>query len=123
MTQQQLWNLYETYAEAWKLASSDEREKAVAQLVDDSIHYLTQEFVGGREAILNDMASFRQKFPGSYFAVEDMSSHHDVALFTWALVMPDGTIPAKGHDYLSVSPEGKIVALTTFPPSIPKPLS
>jgi hypothetical protein len=123
MTKQQLWNLYETYAEVWKLTSGEERENALAQVIDDSIQYLTQEFVGGREAILKDMESFRQKFPGSYFAVDDMASHHDVALFTWALVLPDGTIPAKGHDHLRISPEGKILSITTFPPSSPKPLS
>ena len=123
MTQQQIWNLYETYAEIWKLASNEERKSALAQVVDDSIQYLTQEFQGGNEAILKDMESFRQRFPGSYFAVENMSTHHDVALFTWALVLPDGTIPAKGHDSLRFTPEGKIVSITTFPPSIPKPLS
>ncbi|HEY9138094.1 MAG TPA: nuclear transport factor 2 family protein [Terriglobus sp.] len=123
MTQQQLWNLYETYAEAWKLASREERANALVQLTDDNIQYLTQEFVGDREAILKDMESFRQKFPGSYFAVDDMASHHDVALFTWALVLPDGTIPTKGHDALRISPEGKIASITTFPPPTPKPLS
>ncbi|SDF12405.1 nuclear transport factor 2 family protein [Terriglobus roseus] len=122
MTKQQIWNLYETYAEAWKLASSEEREQALAQIIDDSIQYLTPEFQGGREAILNDMESFRKKFPGAHFAVEDMSSHHDVALFTWALVLADGSVPAKGHDSLRLSPEGKIVSITTFPPSGPKPL-
>ncbi|MEK6397795.1 MAG: nuclear transport factor 2 family protein [Terriglobus sp.] len=122
MTKQQVWSLYETYAAVWKLVSSEERNNALTPLVDDSVQYLTQEFVGGREAILNDMESFRQKFPGCYFTVEDMASHHDVALFTWVLVMPDGTTPAKGHDYLRISPEGKITAITTFPPSSPKPL-
>lgn len=123
MTKQQIWNLYETYAEAWKLASSEERKNALAQVIDDSIQYLTPEFQGGREAILNDMESFRKKFPGSHFAVEDMSSHHDAALFTWALVLADGSVPAKGHDSLRFSPEGKIVSITTFPPSSPKPQS
>lgn len=121
MTKQQLWNLYETYAEAWKLTSRNARENALAHIIDDSIQYLTQDFEGGLEAILDDMENFQQKFARCYFAVEDMASHHGVALFTWVLVMPDGTRPAKGHDYLQISPEGKIVAITTFPPSTPKP--
>lgn len=123
MTTQQLWNLYETYANVWKLTSAEERESALAPLVDDSIQYLTQNFEGGREEILKDIESFQQKFPGCYFTVEDMASHHDVALFTWVLVMPDGTTPAKGHDHLRISTEGKIVSITTYPPSSPKPLS
>lgn len=123
MTKPQIWNLYETYVEAWKLTSNEEREKVVAQITDDSIQYLTPEFQGGREAILNDMESFQKKFPGGHFAIDDISTHHDVALFTWALVLADGTVPAKGHDQLRISPDGKIASITTFAPSSPKPLS
>ena len=58
---------------------------------------------------------------GGYFDVEDVSTHHDVALLTWLLVQPDGTVLAKGHDQIRVSPEGKIVELLTFAPSVSEP--
>jgi hypothetical protein len=48
-------------------------------------------------------------------------THHDVALLTWLLVQADGTVLAKGHDQIRVSPEGKIVDLLTFAPSVSEP--
>jgi hypothetical protein len=53
--------------------------------------------------------------------MEDVSAHHDVALLTWLLVQADGTVLVKGHDQIRVSPEGKIVNLITFAPSVSKP--
>jgi hypothetical protein len=76
---------------------------------------------GGRQTVIEDMAAFQQKFPGGHFDVGDVSAHHDVALLTWVLVQADGTVFAKGHDEISVQPEGKIVNLITFPPSVSKP--
>jgi len=40
---------------------------------------------------------------------------------TWVLVYADGKVFARGHDQIRVSPEGKIISLITFAPSVEKP--
>ena len=58
------------------------------------------------------------KVPGGYFDVEDVSTHHGVALFTWLLVPGEGRVLVKGHDQVRLSPDGKIHHLLTFGPSL-----
>jgi hypothetical protein len=120
-TNQQVWKLYTQYANAWKPNSEAERTKMLADVLDKDFHYLTPEFEGGLETLLEDMAGIQKKVPGGYFDVEDVSTHHDVALLTWLLVQPDGTVLAKGHDQIRISSEGKIVDLLTFAPSVSEP--
>jgi hypothetical protein len=121
-TNQQVWKTYTQYANAWKPNSDQERKRMLADVLDNDFHYLTPEFEGGLDTLLEDMAEIQEKVPGGYFDVEDVSTHHDVALLTWLLVQPDGTVLAKGHDQIRLSAEGKIVELLTFAPSVSEPL-
>jgi hypothetical protein len=121
ITDQQVWKLYAQYANAWKPNSDEQRTQMLADVLHKDFRYLTPEFEGGLDTLLEDMAGIQKKVPGGYFDVEDVSTHHDVALLTWLLVQADGTVLAKGHDQIRVSPEGKIVNLLTFAPSVSKP--
>jgi hypothetical protein len=121
ITNREIWNLYEKYVEAWKAVSEDQRSKIVAEVFAEDLHYFTPNFEGGRETVIEDMESFQKKFPGAHFDVEDMSTHHDVALFTWVLIQADGSVFGKGHDQIRFSAEGKIANLITFGRSLPKP--
>jgi hypothetical protein len=120
ITNQAVWKLYEQYVEAWKPISADQRSAILAEIFAENMQYLTPHFQGGPEAVLEDMTQFQQKFPGAHFDIEDSSTHHDVALFTWVLVLADGSRPAKGHDQIRISTEGKIASILTFAPSTPK---
>src|ERR1700761_6664079 len=82
ITIQQARKLYERYVEAWKPGAEEQRATIVAEVFSEELQYLTPEFTGGIEAVLEDMAGFQKKFPGAHFEVEDASVHHDVALFT-----------------------------------------
>jgi hypothetical protein len=118
---QEAWKQYETYVGAWNAISAEQRLSILSEVFSPDISYFTPEFQGGRDAAIEEMEGFQQKFPGAHFDVEDGSIHHDVALFTWVLVLADGTALAKGHDEIRFSPEGKIAGLITFGPSTPKP--
>ena len=121
MTNQEAWTLYESYLEGWKAISDEERAKVAEEVVAAGVRYSTRNHeLGDRRTVIADMAAFQQKFPGGHFDVADVAAHHDVALLTWVLVQADGTEFARGHDQISVSPEGKIVGLITFPPSVSK---
>jgi hypothetical protein len=121
ITNQQVWKLYAQYADAWKPNSDEQRTQMLADVLDTDFYYQTPEFEGGLDTLLKDMAGIQEKVPGGYFEMEDVSAHHDVALLTWLLVQADGTVLVKGHDQIRVSPEGKIVNLITFAPSVSKP--
>jgi hypothetical protein len=121
ITNQEVWKLYAKYADAWKPISDEQRAKILAEVLEKNFRYLTPEFEGGLDTLLEDMAGIQKKVPGGYFDVEDVSAHHDVALMTWLLVQPDGTILARGHDQIRVTSEGKILNLLTFAPSVSKP--
>jgi hypothetical protein len=121
-TNQEAWNLYERYVRAWAPVSREERMAIADEVLADGLHYFTPRVEGGREAAIEDMEGFQQKFPGGRFDVEDGSVHHDVALFTWVLVQADGSVLVKGHDQIRISAGGKIGSLITFAPSTATPL-
>jgi hypothetical protein len=110
VTNQQIWKLYTKYANAWKPNSDQERKSMLADVLDKEFQYLTPEFEGGVDTLLEDMAGIQKKVPGGYFDVEYVSAHQ-----------ADGTVLAKGHDQIRLSPDGKILSLLTFAPSVSKP--
>ena len=122
MTNKDAWTLYNKYLTGWNSGSDDVQKKVIAEVTTDSIEYRTRNHeMGGRAAIIEDIATFHKKFPGAHFETGDVSTHHDVALLTWVLVQADGKVFAQGHDQLRVSAEGKISSIITFPPSTKSP--
>lgn len=120
MTAREALNVYQTYVEAWKPIPDAQRNSIVAEVLDESLAYLTPEYVGGPDAAIQDMERFQKQYPGAHFEIENVSSHHEIALFKWVLVLPDGKVTVKGHDCVRFSPAGKIVGLQTFGPGSPK---
>lgn len=122
ITNSEAWKLYEKYLGGWKAISDEQRTLITAEVLTENVQYSTARHEsGGRETAIADMAAFQEKFPEGRFDVGDVSAHHDVALLTWVLVQADGNVFAKGHDQMRVSPEGNIVSLITFAPSVSKP--
>lgn len=118
MTNNEAWNLYKRYVDAWKPIPDVQRRAVIEDVVDENVRYFTpQHESGGRHTIIEDIEAFQQKFPGGRFEVGDVSAHHDTALLTWVLIDADGKELARGHDQILVSPNGQIVGLTTFAPS------
>lgn len=121
-TNEDAWKLYGRYVEAWKAVPEEDRARIVDEVLEPTVRYSTPQLeLGGRDAVIEDMAGFQEKFPGGRFDVGDVSAHHDVALLTWILVQADGSVFAKGHDQIRVSPGGKIASITTFAPSVTNP--
>jgi hypothetical protein len=123
MTNHEAWKLYENYLRAWNTNSIEERLEVASKTLNENIEYETprHDLCTGRSQVIEDMATFHQKFPGGHFEIGDVSSHHDVALLTWVLVQADGKVFAQGHDQLTVDRNGKIAKLTPFAPSAKDP--
>ena len=122
MTNQEAWAIYEKYVQAWKPISDEQRLALATDIIAEDAHYSTPILqAGGRSSMIERMSAFQKQFPGGHFEIGDVSAHHDVALLTWILVKADGTVFAKGHDQMRVSPAGKIVSIITFAPPVSKP--
>ena len=120
MTNLQALNVYRTYVEAWKPIPDAQRKSILSEVFDENVEYLVPEYVGGTSAASKDMEHFQKHYPGAHFVIENVSTHHEVALFKWVLIMPDGKVTVKGHDCIRFSPASTIVSLLTFGPAFPK---
>jgi hypothetical protein len=120
MTNLQALNVYKTYVEAWKPISDAQRKSILSGVFDERVEYLVPEYVGGTKAAIEDMERFQKQYPGAHFDIENVSTHHEVALFKWVRILPDGKVTVKGHDCIRFSPAGKIASLLTFGPASPK---
>ena len=120
MTNLQALNVYQAYVDAWKPIPGTKRESILSEVFDENVDYLVPEYVGSTSAAIEDMERFQKQYPGAHFAIENVSTHHEVALFKWVLILPDGKVTVKGHDCIHFSPDGKILSLRTFGPASPK---
>ncbi|MGI4755630.1 MAG: hypothetical protein ACRYGF_02145 [Janthinobacterium lividum] len=120
MTTQQALEIYQKYVEAWKPIADAQRKSILSEVFDENVEYLVPEYVGGESEAIQDMERFQKQYPGAHFAVENVSTHHEVALFKWVLVLPDGKVTVKGHDCVRFSPAGQITSVLTFGPASPK---
>lgn len=123
MTNHEAWKLYEQYLSAWNTTSIEQRLKIAAETLSETIEYQTvrHDLCTGRAQVIEDMATFHEKFPGGHFEIGDVSSHHNVALLTWVLVQADGRVFAQGHDQIAADRNGRISKITTFAPSVKEP--
>ncbi|WP_137897108.1 nuclear transport factor 2 family protein [Sphingomonas sp. 2SG] len=123
VTKRQAWDLYAKLHTAWNSESLDERRRIAAEVLDENIEYQTvrHDTTIGRTLVIEDMATFHERFPGGHFEVGDVSAHHNVALLTWVLIQADGKEFARGGDQITVGDNGKIIKITTFGPSTKTP--
>jgi hypothetical protein len=120
MTNLQALNVFQSYAEAWKPIPDAQRKSILSEVFDENVEYLVPEYVGGTTTAIEDMERFQKQYSGAHFDIENVSTHHEFALFKWVLILPDGKVTVKGHDCIRFSPAGKIVSLLTFGPASPK---
>jgi hypothetical protein len=123
MTNREAWKIYETYLSAWNTTSMEERVRIAAETMIDTIDYHTvrHDWCVGRAQVIEDMATFHERFPGAHFEIGDVTTHHNVALLTWVIIQADGTEFARGHDQLTINGNGKITKIVTFGPSSKTP--
>lgn len=123
VTKRQAWDLYSKLHTAWNSESLDERRRIAAEVLDEHVEYQTvrHNTTIGRTLVIEDIATFHERFPGGHFEIGDVSAHHNVALLTWVLIQADGTEFARGGDQITVGDNGKIIKITTFGPSTKTP--
>ena len=66
ITNLEAWKLYSKYAGAWKPIADEQRTKILAEVLDDNFKFLTPEFEGSIDTLLEDMAGVQKKVPGGF---------------------------------------------------------
>ena len=119
MDNKEAWTLYQSYLNAWNSTSLDERKNIADRVLADDIAYLTarHDRSVGRSLVLQDMATFHERFSGGHFEIGDVSAHHDVAVLSWVIIQADGVEYARGIDQIRAGEDGRISQITTFAPS------
>lgn len=119
MTNGEARQIYGRYLDAWHSTDLEQRRAIACDVLVEKIEYHTvrHDWCTGRAQVIEDMATFHERFPGSHFEIGPVSTHHRVALLTWIIIQADGTEFARGHDQLTVDHEGKITRIITFGPS------
>jgi hypothetical protein len=123
MNNHEAWKIYEKYLSAWNTTSLDQRLKISNEVLSENIEYQTarHDLTIGRSLVIEDMATFHERFPGGHFEIGNVSSHHNVALLTWVIIQADGKEFARGGDQITVDRDGKISKIITFAPSAKDP--
>ncbi|MEH2498912.1 hypothetical protein V1294_005391 [Bradyrhizobium sp. AZCC 1678] len=123
MTNHEAWKIYEKYLTAWNTTSIERRLKIANEVLSENIEYQTarHDLCTGRAQVIEDMATFHERFPGGHFEIGGVSAHHNVALLTWIIIQADGKEFARGGDQITVDRNGKISKITTFAPSAKDP--
>ncbi|WP_407176744.1 nuclear transport factor 2 family protein [Bradyrhizobium sp. STM 3562] len=104
---------------AWNTTSIEQRLEIANEVLSENIEYQTarHDLCTGRAQVIEDMATFHERFPGRHFEIGGVSSHHNVALLTWVIIQADGKEFARGRDQITVDRNGRISKITTFAPS------
>ena len=104
------------YLAAWNTDDPAERRRQIeATWTPD--HRFTDPLadVSGYDALDAFIGHVRETYPGSRFAlVSAVDAHHDIARWSWDLVLPDGTVRAVGHDAVRLAADGRISELVGF---------
>jgi hypothetical protein len=104
------------YIAMWNEGEPSQRRALVARTVTEDASYLDPVMSGeGVEGIDAMIAGAQQQFPGHRFTLlGGPDAHHDRVRFSWSLADGDGAAVAIGHDYATLSADGRMHAITGF---------
>jgi hypothetical protein len=106
---------WETYANAWKVASAQEKIQALKQSAALACVYLDPLTIAkGHDELVAYMLAFHQQVPGGHFVTTYFLAHHDVSIAKWNMVNGDGAVIGDGVSYGHYNEQGSLVAMTGF---------
>ena len=115
MTNTAITSVVETYLAAWNETDEAKRRELVQATFADDARYLDPLMSGeGADGISTMIGAAQSQFPGHRFELAyGPDAHNDVVRFAWSLVGDGGTV-AKGVDFATVAPDGRLRDVTGF---------
>lgn len=103
------------YIEVWNILDAAERRAAIGELFTENVEYVDPNVaVEGQDALDAYIAETQKQLPGSVFTLAgNVSTHHDLARFTWQVGPAGGQPLAVGYDFAAVE-NGRVRRLYGF---------
>jgi hypothetical protein len=104
------------YCEAWGEADVDRRRQMLERVwALEGTYTDPVSHVEGREALIQRITAFLEKFPGAQIVPSSHADlHHGMVRFTWRFVAADGKTVNEGIDFGMVASDGKLQKIVGF---------
>lgn len=108
--------LVASYLAAWNADDPTERRAAIeAAWTPDHRFCDPLAEATGYDELDAFVGQIRAHYPGARFElVSGVDAHHGVARWSWSLTLPDGSVPAVGHDVVRLADDGRIAEFVGF---------
>src|ERR1700743_1457537 len=112
------------YGAAWKEADDAKRRRLLEiAWSEDGVYQDPTADVSGREALVQHIAGFQKRLPGSTIMITSGADHHHGNChFLWKMVGPQGQTVLEGRDFGELDRVGRILHIAGFfgpPPRLP----
>lgn len=111
-----LAEVIDAYDHAWNARSNDERRQLLATALTDDCEMV--EPIGhysGREAIVERLTGFSERFPGARVDITtQVDQHHRFARYGWTIVDSDGRQILEGIDVVEIAEDGRLQRIVMF---------
>ena len=108
--------LVNAYLAAWLAGDEAEcRHHLEISWSEDGAYQDPNADVLGREALVQHIAAFHKRYPGTkVILVSGVDHHHGKVHFLWKVVNPEGETMLDGRDFGEVGPDGRLRRNTSF---------
>lgn len=106
----------DAYDRAWNEPETNARRRLLETALADGCEMIEPRgrFVG-REAILERLKGFSDRFPGARVEVTtNVDDHNDFARYGWAILDPHGATLLKGIDVVQRGPDNRLRRIVMF---------
>jgi hypothetical protein len=104
------------YGAAWMDVDDAERRRLLEiAWSEDGVYQDPTADVSGREALVQHIAGFRKRLPGSKIVITSgVDHHHGKFHFLWKMIGPDGRTTLEGRDFGELDRDGRICRIAGF---------
>lgn len=105
-----LVEVIDAYDRAWNEPRDDERRRLLTAALTDDCELVdpTGRF-RGREAIIERLGGFSERFPGARVNITtSVDQHHEFARYGWMILGADGQQVLEGIDVVEIAKDGRL---------------
>jgi hypothetical protein len=108
--------LAQRYIASWNEVDGATRRRLIDGLWTENARYADPMMnADGRDGITSLIGGVHSQFPGYRFALtEPVDGHGPYVRFSWSLSPGDGQAVARGTDFATVAPDGRLAQVTGF---------
>jgi hypothetical protein len=109
-------DVIEQYDRAWNASDADERRRLLeAALTEDCELVEPRGRFPGRDAIVERINGFADRFPGAKVEITtNVDEHNGFARYGWRIVDRDGTVMLEGTDVVERAEDGRFRKVVMF---------